>query len=44
MITMLGRSKLDMEVSDTSMETAESDDCKEVSRKNRDANNILATI
>jgi len=43
-ITMLGHSELDMEVSDASMETAESDDCKEVSRKNRDANDVLATI
>ena len=41
---MLGHSELDMEVSDASMETAESDDCKEVSRKNRDANDVLATI
>ena len=44
MIAMLDHSELDMEVSDVGMETAESDDCKEVSKKNRDANDVLATI
>ena len=33
-----------MEVSNTGMETAESDDCRGMSRNNRDANDILATI
>jgi len=31
-----------MEVSDADMETAESDDCKEMFKKNRDANGVLA--
>ena len=43
MIVMLGRLKLDMEVSDTGMETTESDDCREMSKKDRDANGLLAT-
>jgi len=42
MIAMLDRSELDTEVSDTGMETAESDDCREVSKKNGDANGVLA--
>jgi len=33
-----------MEVSDASMETVESDDCREVSKKDRDANSVLATM
>ena len=41
MIMMLGHSELDMEVSDADMETTESDDCREVSKKNRDANGVL---
>ena len=39
---MLDRPELDTEVSDANMETAESDDCKGVSKKNRDANGVLA--
>ena len=42
MIAMLGHSELDMEVSDASMETTESNDCRGVSKKDRDANGILA--
>ena len=42
MIAMLGHSELDMEVSDAGMETAESDDCRGVSKKNGDANGVLA--
>ena len=42
MIAMLGCSELDMEVSDAGMETMESDDCREVSKKNRDTNGVLA--
>jgi len=42
MIAMLGHSVLDTEVSDTGMETAESDDCRRVSKKDRDANGVLA--
>ena len=44
MIAMLGCLELDMEVSDTGMETTESDDCRGVSRKDKDANGMLATI
>jgi len=33
-----------MEVSDTGMETAEFNDCKEISRNDRDANSMLATM
>jgi len=40
---MLGRSELDAEVSDAGIETAESDDCRGVSKKDGDANGILAT-
>jgi len=41
---MLGCPELDMEVSDAGMETAESDDCRGVSRKDRDANGVLAVM
>ena len=44
MIAMLGRSELDTEVSDAGMETAESDDCRGVSKKNGDTNGVLATM
>jgi len=43
MIAMLGHLELDTEVSDTGMETVESDDCREVSKKDGDANGVLAT-
>ena len=39
---MLGCLELNMEVSDVGMETTESNDCKEMSRKNRDTNGVLA--
>ena len=42
MIAMLGRSKLDIEVLDVGMETAESDDCRGESKKDGDANSVLA--
>ena len=42
MIAMLGHSELDTEVSDAGIETAESDDCRGVSKKDRDANSVLA--
>ena len=42
MIAILGRLELDMEVSDAGMETAESDDCRRVSKKDEDANGVLA--
>ena len=41
---MLGHSELDMEVSDAGMETTEFDDCRGVSKKDRDANGVLATM
>ena len=41
-IAMLGHLELDTEVSDAGMKTAESNDCRGVSRKNRDANGVLA--
>ena len=43
-IVMLGCPELDMEVSDAGMETAESDDCRGVSRKDGDANGVLAAM
>ena len=43
-IAMLGCSELDIEVSDTGMETAESIDCRGVSRKDGDTNDILAAM
>ena len=39
---MLGYSELDTEVLDADMETTESDDCREMSRKDRDTNSVLA--
>jgi len=33
-----------MEVSDAGMETVESDDCRGMSKKNGDTNDVLATI
>jgi len=41
---MLDCSKVDTEVSDVGIESAESDNCKEVSGNNRDTNDVLATI
>jgi len=43
-IAMLGHSELNMEVSDAGIETVESNDCREVFRKDRDANGVLAMI
>ena len=43
-IVMLGCSELDMEVSDADMETVESNDCRRMSRKDRDVNGMLATM
>ena len=42
MIVMLGCPELDTEVSDAGMETTESDDCRGVSKKDGDANGVLA--
>ena len=44
MIVMLGYSELDTEVSDVGMETVESNDCRGMSRKDGDANGVLATM
>ena len=44
MIAMLDYSELDMEVSDAGMETMESDDCRGVSKKDRDTNGVLAMM
>jgi len=41
---MLGHSELDMEVSDAGMETTESDDYREMSRNDRDANGMLTVM
>jgi len=42
MIAMLGHLELDTEVSEAGIETAESDDCRGMSKKDRDANSVLA--
>ena len=42
MIAMLGHLELDMEVSDADIETVESDDCRGMSRNDRDTNSVLA--
>jgi len=44
MIVILGCSELDVEVLDTDIETVESNDCREMSRKNRDTNGVLAVM
>jgi len=43
-IAILGYSELDMKVSDTDMETMESDDYRGISRNNRDVNGVLAVM
>jgi len=44
MIVMLDCLELDMEISDASMKTVVSNDCRGVFRKDRDANGVLAAI
>jgi len=44
MIMMLGHLEIDIKVSDTNMKTAESNDYREVSRDDGDANGVLATM
>jgi len=44
MIAMLDHSELDIRVSDADIETVESNDCREMSRKDGDANGILAIM
>ena len=41
---MLGHSELDIEVSDASIETTESDDCRGMSEKDGDTNGVLAAM
>ena len=43
-IVMLGCLELDMEVSDAGIETVASNDCRGLSKNNRDANSVLATM
>ena len=42
MIAMLGCPELDTEVSDAGMETTESNNCRRLSKRNGDANGVLA--
>ena len=44
MIVMLDHLELDMEVSDAGMENMESNNCRGISKKNGDANDMLATM
>ena len=44
MIAILDCSEIYTEVSDVGMETVETDDCREMSRDNGDANGMLAII
>ena len=44
MIAMLGHLELDMEISDAGMKSVESDDSRGMSRKDGDANSMLATM
>ena len=44
MIAMLDHLELDIKVSDAGMKTTESDNCREVSRKDRNANGVLAVM
>ena len=44
MIVMLGHLELDMEVSDAGMETIVSGDCRGLSKKDGDANGMLAVM
>ena len=44
MIAMLGYLVVDIEVSDTGIETAKSNDYREISRDTRDANGVLVAI
>jgi len=44
MIATLDCLELDTEVSDAGIKTAESDNCRGMSKKNRDTNGVLAVI
>ena len=41
---MLGCSEIDTEVSDADIETTESNDCREISRDNKDINEVLVMM
>ena len=43
-IVILGCLEIDIKISDASMETIESNDCKEVSRDDRNTNGMLAIM
>ena len=43
-IVMLGYSELDTVVSDADIETIESDDCRGLSKRDGNANSVLATM
>ena len=43
-IAILGHLELDTEISDAGMETTESNDCRGVFKKDRDANGVLAAM
>ena len=43
-IAMLDCLEVDMEVLDVGIKTTDSDDCREISRNDRNANGILATM
>jgi len=44
MIAILGYPELDMEVSNAGRETMESDDCRGMSRNDRDTNGVFAAM
>ena len=44
MIAMLGHLELNTEISDADMKTAEFDDCRRISRNDKDANGMLAMM
>jgi len=44
MIVILGCLELDIEVSDAGMETVKSNDCRGISKKDRDVNGVLAIM
>ena len=44
MIVMLGHLELDIKVSDIGMKSMKSNDCRGLSRDNRNANSMLATV
>jgi len=43
-IAMLGCSEIDMEISNTGIETTDSNDCRKISRDDEDTNSMLAMM